>query len=659
MQLSDQQRSQRQKEVLDMEAMQRRPGRLRRRNSLKMGMVAMYAVFGFLFLAVLAGLLATPTRSVFAASTVKGNEPWLEINCLENVVEEGDDFRLVVYKKFHSDWPHKTMRVFWYTEPITADETDYERLYAEGQASNEYQSKHGRMGRDFHTVEDLYPEVEETFKVRFNNSVGYGHDGECIITITDDDGVGIHKLEITSKPGELPSESEDGEPIVGYATGDVIEIKARFTGDVTNVNPKTGEDADYMGIRIQVGENRRVAKLLRGEGTDTLTFGYTVRESDLDADGVSVEYGGPRFPFSLHDQFTGFRFNRENFDIGLWPVSEEHQAINRFYRGLDDDPDHMVVQVESEEPTLGDPDSIDIDVGATTTPPSPAPEMPFESAPSISVGLIETMDGELTSEDEGRDWFGFDATAGENYIIELKNMMEFVEDNSGLTWLGGHLNYVEGHLIDPSILEVVDDQGEQVLGEHDQGGFMANFARAFFVPDEDGTYYIAVGAGAQDRGGTGFYTLTVRVDDHADDYHPDPGVLLSPGQSITGVIDSDVSPDDPGLNEWDWAVSGNEGVPVFGVESLDDRDVFTVEISESGTYRVSVSEGPTGVGIWSVMKGRGNLHGDHDRTDLVESFTCDFEPGTYYVEVGTPYLSEGNVGSYTVSVEEVEDDSDA
>ena len=69
-----------------------------------------------------------------------------------------------MYKKFDSDWPHKTMRVFWYTEAITADETDYERLYAERQSSNGYQSKHGRMGRDFHTLEDQYPEVDETFK---------------------------------------------------------------------------------------------------------------------------------------------------------------------------------------------------------------------------------------------------------------------------------------------------------------------------------------------------------------------------------------------------------------------------------------------------------------------------------------------------------------
>ena len=451
--------------------------------SRKLGLTALYGLLGILFLTVIGGPLATPRHTAFADSTVKGNEPWLEINCLETEVVEGEDFRLVVYKKYDSEWPHETMRVFWYTDPITADETDYEHLYAERQASNGNQSKHGRMEREFHTLEDLYPEVDEKFKVWFDNSVDHGHDGECIITITDDDGVGIYGLEITSEPRELPTESEDGETVAGYATGDVIEITARFTDDVTNVNPDTGERADYAGIRMRVGEDRRFARLLHGEGTDTLVFGYTVREDDLDVDGISVEHGGPRFGVHLYDQFTGFRLDRENFDIGLWPVSEEHESVNRFYHGLDDDPEHMVIHVAVEEPT------------ATIVEPTPVE--PVDNAASISVGLMETMDGELTAEDGSRDWYSFDATGGKNYIIELKSRMEFVEDGAGgISLLGGSLGYVEDQLIDPSILEVLDDEGEQVLGEHDQGGFLGNFARAFFVPDEDGTYYIAVGAGS-------------------------------------------------------------------------------------------------------------------------------------------------------------------
>ena len=249
-------------------------------------------------MALLIGPLSPSHRAAEAAPLRDSSEPWIEINCLENVVAEGDDFRLVVSKKFHDDWPYKKIRVFWYTDPITADETDYERLHAEGQASNGYQSPHGRMGRDFHTLEDDCPEIDETFKVRFSNSNGDGHDGKCIIiiiTITDDDGVGIYDLEITSTPRELPA-SDGQEPQVGYTQGDVIEITARFTSDVTTINPATGEQADYAGIYIQVGENRRFAPFLRNYGDDALVFGYTVQADDADADGISVEAGGRARP---------------------------------------------------------------------------------------------------------------------------------------------------------------------------------------------------------------------------------------------------------------------------------------------------------------------------------------------------------------------------
>ena len=106
-------------------------------------------------------------------------------------------------------------------------------------------------------------------------------------------------------------------------------------------------------------------------------------------------------------------------------------------------------------------------------------------------------------------------------------MMEFSEAPG--YWLGGSLNYAEGSIVDASILEVVNEDGEQVLGEHDRGGFIGNAARALFVPEEDGTYYLAVGAGRQDPDGTGFYTLSLRVDDHVDDYNLISDVALLPG----------------------------------------------------------------------------------------------------------------------------------
>ena len=371
-----------------MANMQRSLRRTGIRKAQKISMVALFALLGFAAFAVLIGPLATPRRTVFADSSTRGNEPWLKINCLETVVVEGDDFRLEVYKKYDSDWPHPTIRGFWYTFAITADESDYEYLYAERQSSNGYQSKHGRMGRDFHTREDLYPEVDETFRVWFNNSVDDGDDGECIITIKDDDGVGIHKLEITSVPQELPAGSEDGETMVAYTTGDVIEITAHFTGPVTNGAPNTGEQADYAGLYIQVGENRRLAEMLRGDGTDTIVFGYTVQSDDVDADGISVESGGPG---------TGLYYSETNRDGGIWAVEHPDGRINRIFHGLDDDPAHVVALVETEEP-------IDEDTSTTTPPTTEEPtdndisttttltfDVPLESAAPISVGLRTTI----------------------------------------------------------------------------------------------------------------------------------------------------------------------------------------------------------------------------------------------------------------------------
>ena len=597
------------------------------------------ALIGALGFAILVGSLYPHDRVALAAPHAVGNEPWLEINCLETVVEEGDDFRLVVNKKFDSEWPHETMRVFWYTDPITADETDYQRLYAERQSSNGYQSKHGRMGRDFHTLEDNYPETDETFRVRFNNSVGYGHDGECVITITDDDGVGIYDLEITSTPQPLPA-SDSQQPQVGYAAGDVIEITAYFTGGVTTVNPQTGVQANYAGIYLQVGENRRFAPVLRNYGADVLVFGYTVQADDLDANGISVEGGGPG---------DGLGYNPNKRYGGIWITDTGSSRINRIFHGLDDDPAHPVFQVKIDEPVITPPEEPIVDPPAIT---NPEPPTALEMANSISAGdgFFSIEHGELTDDDDGRDWFAFTAAAGESFIIEVESRMEILPD--------GGTRYVDNHLIDPSILEIVNEAGDQVLGEQDQGGFISNWARGYFTPEEDGTYYIAVGSGAQYRIGTGHYTISVRQDDHADDSRTRPDVVMHPGDTITARINSDVAPgDSTNPNAWVWAETGSgDYVPWWGLESADDKDVFRFEITDAGAYRLEMLDGPTGVGLWALWYADGG--GDYLSYEApVDAFVGNFSPGTHYFGVGTPYQSVGNTGDYTVSLTAVDDEA--
>ena len=596
----------------------------------RIGLLAVMGLMAAISLAILIGGPLFAPRHVAYAAPMRANEPWLKIKCIETLVEEGEDFRLEVRKKYDSDWPHPTMRVFWYTEAITADESDYEHLYAERQASNGSQSESGVMGRNFHTLEDTYPEINESFRVKFRNSVDKGNkvkERHCIITIADDDGVGIYALEITSEPGEVTTAS--GDTVEAYSAGDVIEITAHFTGTVTTENPDSGVQADYAGLYIQVGENRRIAGVLSGDGSDKLVFGYTVTEEDEDADGISVEGGGAG---------TGMYYNENNRDGGLWAVRAPGGRINRLFHGLDDDGDHKVVAVpeEDEDETQPDPPAPIIST------PTPELEEWVRSAKSIDSGLRGMLYGELVEKDGGRDWFSFEGEAGESYIIELRNRLELRGDD-GVPYF---IDFYPGHLVDPSILEIVDEGGEQVLGERDSGGFISNFARAFFTPDDDGTYYIAIGAGSQYRGGVGHYEITVRQDDHADDHHIESGLVLRPGESVSGTIDSDVPKDDPDLNPWDWFGAGiGEAVPIWGLESLDDRDVFKFEISEEGTYELKVVDGPEDVGVWKTLDESGSAY-NYKRTTPVESLLDEYSPGTYYVDIGTPYTSGGNTGSY-------------
>lgn len=288
-------------------------------------------------------IMATVAVSAGRYETVHaGYEPDVWLKCIDTEVSEGDDFRLEVRRKGISTLFSDTMKVYWYTDPITADESDYEVLDREGQASNGYQSRTGKMGRTFHTKDDVYSEIDETFKVRFENAnkYDYADDDECIITIKDDEYPGIYDLEIISWPYHVVEwEDMDGWPhlryFYKYVPGDTIEIRARFTAPVTNVDPETDQPADNTGLYIQVGENRRLATLLRGAGTDTLVFGYTVQEGDEDGNGISVEAGGAE---------TGFYYSGDRRDRGIWAAETPSGRMNRKFHGLDDQSDHKVAR---------------------------------------------------------------------------------------------------------------------------------------------------------------------------------------------------------------------------------------------------------------------------------------------------------------------------
>ena len=117
------------------------------------------------------------------------------------------------------------------------------------------------------------------------------------------------------------------------------------------------------------------------------------------------------------------------------------------------------------------------------------------------------------------------------------------------------------------------------------------------------------------------------------------------------------------MNFWDWNSNPNPDPddepdnyfrPRRGIESLDDRDLFRYEIAEAGTYRLFLADQPTGVGIWYIWDYQGNLWTETAMAP-VDAMERRHEPGTYYAEVGIPYESEGNTGTYTLSLATVTD----
>ena len=77
-----------------------------------------------------------------------------------------------------------------------------------------------------------------------------------------------------------------------YRSNQTIEVSMRFDVDVEI----EGDIRPWLYVGLDGGnwdEARREARYLRGSGTDTLVFGYTVRPGDMDYQGVMIALGAP------------------------------------------------------------------------------------------------------------------------------------------------------------------------------------------------------------------------------------------------------------------------------------------------------------------------------------------------------------------------------
>ena len=240
------------------------------------------------------------------------------LECPTTEVRKGDSvdvFLIRVANHQHS----VTFGVYWRTDAGTAGTSDYVHQDTGAVWGSESERLVNRAKRTFRTREDSLIEGNDTFTARFSpvdNVVDRNdpdRDEKCEITIIDDDP-NITDVEVTSSPARDDT----------YGVGETIEISATFSTDVE-------VDGD-PGLGLWVGSNWRAAGYLRGSGSDTLVFGYTVKADDSDSDGIKMDGGY---------QDNNDRWHNFLNHTAVTAVDSDTVAC-RFYSGIDNQSGHKV-----------------------------------------------------------------------------------------------------------------------------------------------------------------------------------------------------------------------------------------------------------------------------------------------------------------------------
>ena len=130
-------------------------------------------------------------------------------------------------------------------------------------------------------------------------------------------------------------------------------------------------------------------------------------------------------------------------------------------------------------------------------------------AGTTTMGAV-AVGGAATGEVEGwsdRDWFAVTLQANVQYRLDVKGR------DTG-----------DGTLTDPYLAGVFDSQGNRVGGTENEDGGEGRNSRMYFVPDEDGTYYVAAGSFWGFRNGT--YTVAVTA--------ATPSILVADAEASEG-----------------------------------------------------------------------------------------------------------------------------
>ena len=368
------------------------------------------------------------------------------------------------------------------------------------------------------------------------------------LTDLDADGIGIPSSGFVR---ELPTTSPElgSVPVsrdytgVAEDAGHKVDGSFRVTGVAISSSPahgdryRAGENIDvtmtfsteaYTSgsvVAIRVGEgaddaNYRPAEYVSGSGTDRLTYRYRVQLTDFDADGISVDVGGPPSGF-------GDRVPTTSPELGSVPVV-------RNYSGVPDDAGHKVdgavtvafgspAYVVSEDGTTADVTvALDADphrevvIPITATPGSGATPSDYAVAPASlvfapgetrhSVTVTAIDDGEVDGGESLRLSFGtlppgiragsqdsafvvIDDNDGFDPIVSITD----VDGGSG----PGSVGFTVA-LTGPSDLDITVDWGISDSAAGPDAGYVASGTLTIMAGETTGTVSVTVGDDAAD-----------------------------------------------------------------------------------------------------------------------------------------------------------------
>ena len=289
-------------------------------------------------------------------------------------------------------------------------------------------------------------------------------------------------------------------------------------------------------------------------------------------------------------------------------------------------------------------DNSGIDVGARTIFTAPTAGTYYIAATRGERPFPTQNSGTYTVEvsEVGEDDYAADTTTSGSVEVEGSTTAT-IERLGDLDWfavtLEGYATYrfdLEGIGDDWRLLEgkfirgIYDSNGDLFAGSY-TGEVRDGEVRAVFTPEQDGTYYVAVGA-RETFTGTGEYRL-----------------------SAAKFI--------PEFSDWlDTEGRIGAGFTVAGaIEASYDKDWFRITLEADKTYQIDLEGSPTNKGtladpyLHGVYDAEGDLiwyTSDADSGVSVNSrvtFTPDTD-GTYYIAAGTLF---GRTGTYELSVDEV------